>query len=126
MKIYSEHVFCNYTHGLFFRFDVAGAGASLKRYSDPSFFKTESNMLEMDVSIEKKPRRVKVSKKGQPSPRFYFKKLSQCCFSLCPAYLVSLPTRLCYAQTENVKLAATLPFQKLKVMVVPIMVTMLS
>jgi hypothetical protein len=47
-----------------FRFDVAGAGASLKRYSDPSFFKTESNMLEMDVSIENKPRRVKVSKKG--------------------------------------------------------------
>ncbi|PUZ36378.1 hypothetical protein GQ55_9G033300 [Panicum hallii var. hallii] len=41
------------------KFDVAGAGASLKRYSDPSFFKTESNMLEMDVSIEKKPRRVK-------------------------------------------------------------------
>ncbi|CAN6286390.1 unnamed protein product [Urochloa humidicola] len=43
------------------KFDVAGAGASLKRYSDPSFFKTEhiSNMLGMDVSIEKKPRRVK-------------------------------------------------------------------
>ncbi|CAL4936705.1 unnamed protein product [Urochloa decumbens] len=43
------------------KFDVAGAGASLKRYSDPSFFKTEHtpNMLEMDVSIENKPRRVK-------------------------------------------------------------------
>ncbi|RCV40245.1 hypothetical protein SETIT_9G037400v2 [Setaria italica] len=43
------------------KFDVAGAGASLKRYSDPSFFKAEhtSNMLEIDVSIEKKPRRLK-------------------------------------------------------------------
>ncbi|KAF8748243.1 hypothetical protein HU200_012986 [Digitaria exilis] len=43
------------------KFDVAGAGASLKRYSDPSFFKTEHtpNMIEMDVSIEKKPRRIK-------------------------------------------------------------------
>ncbi|XP_062212825.1 SCAR-like protein 1 isoform X2 [Phragmites australis] len=43
------------------KFDLAGAGASLKRYSDPSFFKTEhaSNMIEMDVVIEKKPRRIK-------------------------------------------------------------------
>ncbi|KAJ1293002.1 hypothetical protein BS78_01G034400 [Paspalum vaginatum] len=43
------------------KFDVAGAGASLKRYSDPSFFKTEhaSNMIETDVLIEKKPRRIK-------------------------------------------------------------------
>lgn len=51
---------------LFFRFDVAGAGASLKRYSDPSFFKTEhaSTMIESDVIMEKKPRRIKVSKKG--------------------------------------------------------------
>jgi hypothetical protein len=58
--------FCNYTLGLFFRFDVAGAGASLKRYSDPSFFKTEqsSNMIEPDAIMEKKPRRIKVSKKG--------------------------------------------------------------
>uniref|UniRef100_A0A0E0KKQ1 WH2 domain-containing protein n=1 Tax=Oryza punctata TaxID=4537 RepID=A0A0E0KKQ1_ORYPU len=33
------------------KFDVAGAGASLKRYSDPSFFKTEhaSDMIEMDA-----------------------------------------------------------------------------
>ncbi|XP_066365344.1 SCAR-like protein 1 isoform X1 [Miscanthus floridulus] len=43
------------------KFDVAGAGTSLKRYSDPSFFKTEhaSNMIEMDVLIEKKPLRIK-------------------------------------------------------------------
>ncbi|TVU44422.1 hypothetical protein EJB05_03863 [Eragrostis curvula] len=43
------------------KFDVAGAGASLKRYSDPSFFKTEhaSNMIESDVIMEKKPRRIK-------------------------------------------------------------------
>lgn len=43
------------------KFDVAGAGASLKRYSDPSFFKTEhaSNMIEADVLIENKPRRIK-------------------------------------------------------------------
>lgn len=47
------------------KFDVAGAGASLKRYSDPSFFKTEqsSNMIESDAIMEKKPRRIKVSKK---------------------------------------------------------------
>ncbi|KAL6894335.1 hypothetical protein ACP4OV_008433 [Aristida adscensionis] len=43
------------------KFDVAGAGASLKRYSDPSFFKTEhsSNMVETDDIIEKRPRRIK-------------------------------------------------------------------
>ncbi|XP_062214170.1 SCAR-like protein 1 isoform X2 [Phragmites australis] len=43
------------------KFDVSGAGTSLKRYSDPSFFKTEhaSNMIETDVVIEKKPRRIK-------------------------------------------------------------------
>ncbi|KAL6638131.1 hypothetical protein ACP70R_025703 [Stipagrostis hirtigluma subsp. patula] len=43
------------------KFDVAGAGASLKRYSDPSFFKTEhaSNMMETDDIIEKRPRRIK-------------------------------------------------------------------
>jgi hypothetical protein len=66
MKIYHARVLCNYTLGLFFRFDVAGAGASLKRYSDPSFFKTEhsSNMIELDVIMEQKPRRIKVSKKG--------------------------------------------------------------
>ena len=92
MQIYNEHVFCNYTHWLF-RFDVAGAGASLKRYSDPSFFKTESNMLEMDVSIEKKPRRVKVCKKGSTLDKILFKKTRALLFSLCPAYLVSLPNR---------------------------------
>jgi hypothetical protein len=66
MEIYHEHVFYNYTPGLFFRFDVAGAGASLKRYSDPSFFKTEhsSNMIDLDVIMEQKPHRIKVSKKG--------------------------------------------------------------
>jgi hypothetical protein len=66
IEICHEHVFfCNYTLRLFFRFDVAGAGASLKRYSDPSFFKTEqsSNMIESDAIMEKKPRRIKVSKK---------------------------------------------------------------
>ncbi|XP_066164710.1 SCAR-like protein 1 isoform X2 [Oryza sativa Japonica Group] len=43
------------------KFDVAGAGASLKRYSDPSFFKTEhsSDMIETDAVIEKKPRKIK-------------------------------------------------------------------
>ncbi|KAF0910990.1 hypothetical protein E2562_005379 [Oryza meyeriana var. granulata] len=43
------------------KFDVAGAGASLKRYSDPSFFKTEhaSDMIETDTVIEKKPRKIK-------------------------------------------------------------------
>ncbi|GJM97031.1 hypothetical protein PR202_ga13926 [Eleusine coracana subsp. coracana] len=43
------------------KFDVAGAGASLKRYSDPSFFKTEhaSNMIESEVIMEKKPQRIK-------------------------------------------------------------------
>ncbi|KAL5210617.1 hypothetical protein ABZP36_006240 [Zizania latifolia] len=43
------------------KFDVAGAGASLKRYSDPSFFKTEhaSDMTEIDAVIEKKPRKIK-------------------------------------------------------------------
>jgi hypothetical protein len=63
LNIYRVNVFCNDTLGLFFRFDVAGAGASLKRYSDPSFFKTEhaSNMIEADVLIENKPRRIKVS-----------------------------------------------------------------
>ncbi|XP_037436817.1 SCAR-like protein 1 isoform X2 [Triticum dicoccoides] len=43
------------------KFDVAGAGASLKRYSDPSFFKMgqTSNMIEPDYLREKKPRRIK-------------------------------------------------------------------
>nr|CAD1822047.1 unnamed protein product [Ananas comosus var. bracteatus] len=44
------------------KFDVAGAGACLKRYSDPSFFKTEfasSNVMETDVPREKKVRKIK-------------------------------------------------------------------
>ncbi|KAG8061500.1 hypothetical protein GUJ93_ZPchr0003g17025 [Zizania palustris] len=43
------------------KFDVAGAGASLKRYSDPSFFKTvhATDMTEMNAVIEKKPRKIK-------------------------------------------------------------------
>ncbi|XP_042512258.1 protein SCAR2-like isoform X2 [Macadamia integrifolia] len=47
------------------KFDVAGAGACLKRYSDPSFFKAEftsSETMEPNVHREKKPRKVK--KKG--------------------------------------------------------------
>ena len=49
--------------GLFFRFDVAGAGASLKRYSDPSFFKMgqTSNMIETDYLREMNPRKIKAS-----------------------------------------------------------------
>lgn len=75
VNIYYVNVFCNYTQRLFFRFDVAGAGASLKRYSDPSFFKMEhaSNMIEIDALIEKKPHRIKVSKKGQFLPTFLLK-----------------------------------------------------
>ena len=45
------------------RFDVAGAGACLKRYTDPSFFKTESissNDRKPEGQREKKTRRVKV------------------------------------------------------------------
>ncbi|XP_010922664.3 SCAR-like protein 1 isoform X1 [Elaeis guineensis] len=47
------------------KFDVAGAGACLKRYSDPSFFKMElasSGMLETELPREKKARKIK--KKG--------------------------------------------------------------
>ncbi|XVF08360.1 hypothetical protein REPUB_Repub06bG0219800 [Reevesia pubescens] len=47
------------------KFDVAGAGACLKRYSDPSFFKTESafpGIAPLEVQREKKARKVK--KKG--------------------------------------------------------------
>lgn len=46
------------------RFDIAGAGACLKRYSDPSFFKTNSvssDKIEKEVQIEKKSRKIKVS-----------------------------------------------------------------
>ena len=45
------------------RFDVAGAGACLKRYTDPSFFKVEtasSGMTTVDIQREKKTRKVKV------------------------------------------------------------------
>ncbi|XP_042439080.1 protein SCAR2-like [Zingiber officinale] len=47
------------------KFDTAGAGACLKRYSDPSFFKTEltsSGFMEADKLRERKSRRIK--KKG--------------------------------------------------------------
>ncbi|XVF76903.1 hypothetical protein PTKIN_Ptkin13bG0304700 [Pterospermum kingtungense] len=47
------------------KFDVAGAGACLKRYTDPSFFKAESafpGIEPFEVQREKKPRKVK--KKG--------------------------------------------------------------
>ncbi|XVE76640.1 hypothetical protein DITRI_Ditri12bG0189700 [Diplodiscus trichospermus] len=47
------------------KFDVAGAGACLKRYTDPSFFKEESafpGIASLEVQREKKTRKVK--KKG--------------------------------------------------------------
>ncbi|KAF3448019.1 hypothetical protein FNV43_RR08727 [Rhamnella rubrinervis] len=47
------------------KFDVAGAGACLKRYTDPSFFKVEpasSGMATVEIQREKKTRKVK--KKG--------------------------------------------------------------
>ncbi|KAL1153713.1 hypothetical protein V6Z11_A09G195200 [Gossypium hirsutum] len=47
------------------KFDVAGAGACLKRYTDPSFFKAESDfpgIAPLEVQREKKARKVK--KKG--------------------------------------------------------------
>lgn len=44
------------------RFDVAGAGACLKRYTDPSLFKVEvaSSGKATEVQREKKNRKVKV------------------------------------------------------------------
>lgn len=45
------------------RFDIAGAGACLKRYSDPSFFKSElafSGTVKLEVQREKKIRKGKV------------------------------------------------------------------
>lgn len=43
------------------RFDVAGAGACLKRYSDPSFYKTELASTETKkAKREKKSRKIKV------------------------------------------------------------------
>lgn len=47
----------------YFRFDVAGAGACLKRYTDPSFFKVETvpdNIPTVEVQREKKVRKTKV------------------------------------------------------------------
>lgn len=47
-----------------YRFDVAGAGACLKRYTDPSFFKVEaasSTTATAEVQREKKNRKMKVS-----------------------------------------------------------------
>ncbi|PSS17674.1 hypothetical protein CEY00_Acc00063 [Actinidia chinensis var. chinensis] len=44
------------------KFDVAGAGASLKRYTDPSFFKVDSSssgMMNAEVQREKKTRKAK-------------------------------------------------------------------
>lgn len=52
-----------------FRFDVAGAGACLKRYTDPSFFKVETSaMTRSDVQREKKIRKAKVT----PLRKTYF------------------------------------------------------
>lgn len=48
----------------FKRFDVAGAGACLKRYTDPSFFKVEVSSYEMmnaEAQRDKKIRKIKVS-----------------------------------------------------------------
>jgi len=42
----------------FLRFDVAGAGACLTRYTDPSFFRVEASVDE--VQRERKVRRFKV------------------------------------------------------------------
>lgn len=45
------------------RFDVAGAGSCLKRYTDPSFFKREASYIKItniDVQRETKPRKAKV------------------------------------------------------------------
>ncbi|EXB74344.1 hypothetical protein L484_001553 [Morus notabilis] len=46
------------------RFDVAGAGTCLKRYTDPSFFKIEaasSLIATVEIQREKKNRKVKIS-----------------------------------------------------------------
>lgn len=50
---------------IYSRFDVAGAGACLKRYTDPSFFKAESAFSgtePVEGQREKKVRKVKVPK----------------------------------------------------------------
>ncbi|XP_025633881.1 protein SCAR2 isoform X2 [Arachis hypogaea] len=48
------------------KFDVAGAGACLKRYTDPSFFKMESASFETKmVEVHREKRIRKIKKKGQ-------------------------------------------------------------
>ncbi|KAL6002909.1 hypothetical protein ACLOJK_023131 [Asimina triloba] len=52
------------------KFDIAGAGACLKRYSDPSFFKTEfshSKKKKSEVQRETKARKIKVCIQRQNS-----------------------------------------------------------
>ncbi|MED6135569.1 hypothetical protein PIB30_047772 [Stylosanthes scabra] len=48
------------------KFDVAGAGACLKRYTDPSFFKVESSVTRVEAHREKRIRKVKQKKVAQP------------------------------------------------------------
>ncbi|GFS38546.1 SCAR homolog 2 [Actinidia rufa] len=51
------------------KFDVAGAGACLKRYTDPSFFKVDSSssgMMNAEVQREKKTRKAKDSSGNPP------------------------------------------------------------
>lgn len=48
----------------FNRFDIAGAGACLKRYTDPSFYKVEASSFEMrntEAQRGKNVRKTKVS-----------------------------------------------------------------
>ncbi|RAL39237.1 hypothetical protein DM860_002770 [Cuscuta australis] len=48
------------------KFDIAGAGACLKRYTDPSFFKQEASSFEMiNSSFHRERRTRKAKKKGQ-------------------------------------------------------------
>ncbi|KAK9159220.1 hypothetical protein Scep_005794 [Stephania cephalantha] len=44
------------------KFDMAGAGACLKRYSDPSFFKAEFNMSKSTKSEDRKEKRTRKTK----------------------------------------------------------------
>lgn len=49
----------------FCRYDIGGEGACLKRYTDPSFFKTDSacsSMLEQGIQRERRPLRAMVMK----------------------------------------------------------------
>nr|XP_025648863.1 protein SCAR2 isoform X1 [Arachis hypogaea] len=48
------------------KFDVAGAGACLKRYTDPSFFKVESSVTTVEVHREKRIHKVKQKKVSKP------------------------------------------------------------